>query len=137
MEIGSLDQEMLLQEAEKIWRILNIAVTPRARVSVVLLSQEEGQPERLPQSQVEEAFAEQVKQAYSASFDLISDFVNYLRFASRLESELDSLKQELCLRTDFSPLDNFRCIDVEGRGYIRQSEFGMFLRDIDPTITSE
>jgi Ca2+-binding EF-hand superfamily protein len=63
--------------------------------------------------------------------------VNYLRFASRLESELDSLKQELCLRTDYSPLDHFRCIDINGKGYIRQSELGLFLREIDPSITSE
>ena len=67
---------------------------------------------------------------------MITDFINYFRFASRLESELDSMKQELCLRTDYSPLDHFRCIDVEGRGFIKQTELGMFLRDIDPSITS-
>lgn len=68
---------------------------------------------------------------------MISDFVNYLRFAARLEAELDSLKQELCLRTDYSPLDHFRCVDADGRGYIRQTDLGLFLRDIDPTMTSE
>lgn len=73
----------------------------------------------------------------SKSFDLTSDFISYLRLAARLESELDSLKQELCLRPDYSSLDHFRCIDTTGRGYIRESDLGLFLRDIDPSITPE
>ena len=73
----------------------------------------------------------------SPSFDLTADFVSYLRLAARLESELDSLKQELCLRPDYNSYDHFRCLDTLGRGYIREADLGLFLRDIDPTITSE
>lgn len=62
--------------------------------------------------------------------------MNYLRFAARLENELDALKKELCLRTDYCALDHFRCIDYKGRGYITESDLALLLRENDVTLTS-
>lgn len=70
-------------------------------------------------------------------FDATGELVNYLRYVARLETQLDILKQELCLRSDYSALDHFRCIDVTGKGTIREGDLAVFLRSTDSTITTQ
>lgn len=51
------------------------------------------------------------------------------------ERELEVVKQNLCLRADFIPIDNFRLIDKNGSGFLSKQEVLSFCEKLDLPVT--
>ena len=66
--------------------------------------------------------------------DLEIRLISALRCIIDVEKAVESSKQELTLRPDYSVKDHFKIIDVQDRGTITYNEFGNFLKRIKLNI---